>query len=94
MALRLSPAPTPAARSPSRHPRTGNGASGTVGNGTHGRHPAATSLAAELTGTLDQVGTVEVGKLADLVLVDGDPMYDIQALRNIWAVFQGGRRIR
>ena len=55
---------------------------------------AATSLAAELTGTLDQVGTVEVGKLADLVLVDGDPMYDIQALRNIWAVFQGGRRIR
>ena len=55
---------------------------------------AATSLAAELTGTLEQVGTVEVGKLADLVLVDGDPMYDIQALRNIWAVFQGGRRIR
>ena len=55
---------------------------------------AATSLAAELTGTLDQVGTVEVGKLADLVLVDGDPMYDMQALRNIWAVFQGGRRIR
>ena len=55
---------------------------------------AATSLAAELTGTLDQVGTIEVGKLADLILVDGDPMYDMAALRNIWAVFQGGRRIR
>ena len=55
---------------------------------------AATGLAAELTGTLDHVGTVEVGKLADLILVDGDPLYDMQALRNIWAIFQGGRRIR
>ena len=55
---------------------------------------AGTSLAAELTGTLDQVGTIEIGKLADLVLVDGDPLSDMAALRNIWAVFQGGRRIR
>lgn len=55
---------------------------------------AGTSLAAELTGTLDQVGTIEVGKLADLVLVDGDPLSDMGALRDIWAVFQGGRRIR
>ena len=54
----------------------------------------ATSLAAELTGTLNHVGTIEVGKLADLILVDGDPMYDMAALRNIWAVFQGGKRIR
>ena len=55
---------------------------------------AATSVAAELTGTLDQVGTVEVGKLADLILIDGDPLSDVGAIRNVWAVFQGGRRIR
>ena len=55
---------------------------------------AATRVAAELTGTLDQVGTIEVGKLADLVLIDGDPLSDIGALRNVWAIFQGGRRIR
>ena len=55
---------------------------------------SATRIAAEITGTLDQVGTVEVGKLADLILVDGDPLSDIGAIRNVWAVFQGGRRIR
>ena len=55
---------------------------------------AATRIPAELAGTLKDVGTVEVNKLADLILVDGDPLGDINALRNIWAVFQGGRRIR
>ena len=55
---------------------------------------AATRTPAELAGTLKDVGTIEVGKLADLILVDGDPLDDIGALRNIWAVFQGGRRIR
>ena len=39
-------------------------------------------------------GDFEVGKQADLILIDGDPHSDIGALRNIWAVFQGGRRIR
>lgn len=55
---------------------------------------SATSLAAELTGTLDHVGTVELGKLADLILIDGDPLSDMGAMKNIWAVFQGGKRIR
>ena len=55
---------------------------------------AATRTPAELAGTINNVGTIEVGKLADLILVDGDPLDDIAALRNIWAVFQGGRRIR
>jgi imidazolonepropionase-like amidohydrolase len=55
---------------------------------------SATRLSAELTGTLDHVGTVEPGKLADMVLVDGDPLSDIGSLRNVWAAFQGGRRIR
>ncbi len=55
---------------------------------------SATRVASELTGTLDEVGTIEVGKLADLVLVDGDPLSDLSALRNVWAVFQGGKRIR
>ena len=37
---------------------------------------------------------IEVGKQADLVLIDGDPHSDPGALRNVWAVFQAGRRIR
>ena len=55
---------------------------------------ASTRVAAELLGVQDQVGTIEVGKQADMVLIDGDPHSDPAALRNVWAVFQGGRRIR
>ena len=55
---------------------------------------ASTRIAAELLGILDQTGTIEVGKQADMVLIDGDPLTDPAALKNIWAVFQGGRRIR
>ena len=55
---------------------------------------AATRVSSELVGTLDELGTIEVGKLADFVLVDGDPLSDIGELRNVWAIFQGGRRVR
>ena len=37
---------------------------------------------------------VEVGKQADLVLIDGDPHSGVGAPRKMWAVFQRGRRIR
>ena len=55
---------------------------------------ASTRIAAELLGVQGEVGTIEVGKQADMVLIDGDPHSDIGALRNVWAVFQGGRRVR
>ena len=40
-----------------------------------------------------QVGTLEVGKKADILVVDGDPSTDIKSLRNIVDVFLGGKRI-
>ncbi len=55
---------------------------------------ASTRVAADLLGIEDIAGTIEVGKQADMVLIDGDPLSDPGALRNIWAVFQSGRRIR
>jgi imidazolonepropionase-like amidohydrolase len=55
---------------------------------------SATREAAILLGILDEVGTIEIGKHADMVLIDGDPLSDPHALTNIWAVFQGGRRVR
>ena len=55
---------------------------------------SATREAANLLGLQDQVGTIEVGKQADMVLIDGDPHSDPGALRNVWAVYQGGRRVR
>jgi imidazolonepropionase-like amidohydrolase len=38
-----------------------------------------------------ELGTVEPGKLADLILVDGDPLADISNLRSVRYVVAGGR---
>jgi imidazolonepropionase-like amidohydrolase len=43
---------------------------------------AATGWAAECLGREDALGTVAAGKLADLVVVDGDPLADIAVLRD------------
>jgi hypothetical protein len=53
----------------------------------------ATSAPAEYLGLSDSLGTVEPGKLADLVLLDADPLVDIANTRRIHAVVRGGRYI-
>jgi imidazolonepropionase-like amidohydrolase len=50
---------------------------------------AATVDAATIAGA-DQVGRIAPGLLADLVLLDGDPLQDIGNVRKIWQVIQGG----
>jgi imidazolonepropionase-like amidohydrolase len=55
---------------------------------------AATGAAAECLGWQREVGTIESGKLADLVAVDGDPLRDITCLQHaarIKLVCKGGR---
>lgn len=39
----------------------------------------------------DEIGTLEPGKLADMVIVDGDPLADISDLGNVVLVIQSGR---
>jgi imidazolonepropionase-like amidohydrolase len=51
----------------------------------------ATSGAATALGINDRVGTIELGKLADLVLLDGDPLSDIEALGRVELVMKEGR---
>jgi tetratricopeptide (TPR) repeat protein len=51
---------------------------------------AATYNAAEFLGIKDSLGTVEAGKIADLVLLDADPIEDIGNTRKIAAVVVGG----
>ena len=41
-----------------------------------------------------KVGTIETGKLADILVVAGDPLADLQALRNVSLVVHGGTIIR
>ncbi len=51
---------------------------------------AATLDAAELLGWSDRIGSVEPGKLADLVAVPGDPTKDIGLLQKVNFVMKGG----
>jgi imidazolonepropionase-like amidohydrolase len=51
---------------------------------------AATVRASELLGMSDQIGTLEAGKYADVVAVNGDPLNDIQAMANVVFVMKGG----
>lgn len=52
---------------------------------------AATRGSADLLGASDSLGTVEPAKLADLVLLEGDPLADIRNTRRIRAVVARGR---
>ena len=54
----------------------------------------ATIWAAEALGVADQLGTVEPGKLADLVIIDGDPLANPLALINVDGVVSDGRYLR
>ena len=53
---------------------------------------AGTAVAAKLIGETER-GTIEEGKVADMVLLDADPLENIGGLRLVAAVFQGGRRV-
>jgi dipeptidyl aminopeptidase/acylaminoacyl peptidase len=52
---------------------------------------AATAGSAETIGRLDDLGTIEPGKLADLVILNRDPLADIRNTQAIHAVMRGGR---
>ncbi len=54
---------------------------------------AATRNGAEILGMLDKLGTIEPGKLADFIIIEGDPLNDIDALRRIKFVVLNGRPV-
>ena len=51
---------------------------------------AATKTNAEILGQFDELGTLEPGKLADIIVVDGNPLADIDALSRIDIVVKDG----
>ena len=51
---------------------------------------AATRNGAEILGLEDKIGTIEPGKLADVLVVRGNPDEDLRALANVELVFRDG----
>ncbi len=49
-----------------------------------------TRTAAEALGVERDLGSLEVGKLADMVILDADPLENIGNTRTIWRVVKGG----
>ena len=55
---------------------------------------AATVNAADLLGLANEVGTIEPGKSADIIAVSGDPLTDVQVLKNVGFVMARGEVIK
>jgi imidazolonepropionase-like amidohydrolase len=51
---------------------------------------AATRVNAQIIGKGRELGTIEPGKLADVIVVDGNPLFDIVALSHVEAVVKNG----
>ena len=54
----------------------------------------ATANGAQYLGELDRIGTIAVGKQADLVVIKGDPSKKIEDIENVETVFKDGSRVR
>lgn len=66
----------------------------TLGASTKQALLAGTRDAAEAVGLPDSIGTLEPGKEADLLVVEGDPSQNLDDLARVVAVFQAGERVR
>ncbi len=55
---------------------------------------AATRNGAEALGLEDELGTIEEGKIADVIVVAGNPLADLEALKRVFAVIKGGVRYK
>ena len=52
---------------------------------------SATIIPSEMLGISDELGSVESGKLADLIAVEGNPIKDITALQKVVFVMKEGK---
>lgn len=55
---------------------------------------AATAVPAEMLGWQNRLGTLEVGKLADIIAVPSDPLKNVAALENVVLVLKDGRIVK
>ncbi|MBA2436465.1 MAG: amidohydrolase family protein, partial [Chthoniobacterales bacterium] len=55
---------------------------------------SATAVDAELFGVADKLGTLEKGKLADVIAMPGDPTADITATERVFFVMKDGKIVK
>jgi imidazolonepropionase-like amidohydrolase len=55
---------------------------------------SATVVAAELLEMSDMLGTIEPGKMADIIAVDGSPLDDITVLEHVRFVIKNGKQFK
>ena len=55
---------------------------------------AATAVNARIVGAEKDIGTLEKGKFADIIFIDGDPLADLSDMQNVVRVIKGGRIVR
>jgi imidazolonepropionase-like amidohydrolase len=55
---------------------------------------SATGAAAQLLGASEDVGSVQAGRFADIIAVDGDPLEDITELQRVRFVMKGGEVLK
>ena len=55
---------------------------------------ASTRIGAEALGLSRELGTIEEGKLADVIVVAGNPLQDMRAMKRVHAVIKGGVRYK
>jgi imidazolonepropionase-like amidohydrolase len=64
-----------------------------VVSGNYGAIHSATDAAARLNNLDDQLGTLATGKLADVIVVEGNPLEDLDALSRVEMTFREGERL-
>lgn len=55
---------------------------------------AATQGSAQACFMTESIGALEKGKIADIVIIEDDPLADIRALRKVWGVIKDAKRIK
>ena len=54
---------------------------------------AATAVGSTVIRLQDKIGTLQAGKLADVIVVAGNPLEELDALKQVQMAFVGGRRM-